>query len=276
MNDFVKSKETDTPLTGTITAIKLGTQTEGNNVGYAIVSYKDRNVFIFLKEMVINTKRYFNNENEYTSNIRFAKLLNPMIGAEIDFIVTFINDDVVVGSRKNALMQLRISNYLYNEHNGNEPNVSVGSIIPARILAVREEKLWVEVYGVETGISKIYTNCAYADDLRDKYFVGDFIDVIVKKINGSAAENLKIRVNECHDEKVFETIAIKENYSGFVTNNKNNMFFVALDIGIHAIALKCFDNRKPHKGDKVVFTVIYKNENTKFVKGVISRIIKKA
>jgi len=210
------------------------------------------------------------------------RVLNRMMGAEIDFIVigTSVEDEerAAVASRKSAMFRLRRRYYLNNGSNG-KPQVYPDRIVEARIVAVSELAIRVEIFGVETNIRNRDLSWGFVGDCRDEYFVGDSVQVRVKDVEGSTPEKLSIRVDiksltKNTREKLL-ALNPQTNCMGKVTDVDNGVVFINLVDGIKAISHKCFDRRKPGRGDDVLFVCTRIDEDGGVAIGIISRIVKR-
>ena len=85
--------------------------------------------------------------------LRQNKLLGNMLGAEIDFVVRGIDSGSrsVVASRRDAMLRKRQLFFLAPGPGGH-PRIEAGRIVQARVIAVAEKTVRVEVFGVETSI----------------------------------------------------------------------------------------------------------------------------
>ena len=94
------------------------------------------------------------------------KLLGNMLGAEIDFVILGIDSKSrsVVASRREAMMRKRQLFYFSPDANG-EYRVREGRVVQARVIAVADKSIRVEIFGVECSIM--------ARDLKDGYDVLD-------------------------------------------------------------------------------------------------------
>ena len=62
---------------------------------------------------------------------------------------------------------------------------------------------------------------------------------------------------------------------GKVTDVSGGIVFINLVDGIRALAHKCFDRRKPGRGDDVLFVCTRTDEDSNIAVGIISRIVKR-
>lgn len=131
-------------LTGQLGGIE---QTD-NGKTITIVDYKGFRIVIPLKEMMINVGRSPSGQEYAELMLRQNKILGNMLGAEIDFIVKGIDSKTrsVVASRKEAMLRKRQIFYLDTDAAGMY-RVYEGRIAQARVIAVAEKVIRVEVFG---------------------------------------------------------------------------------------------------------------------------------
>ena len=277
-HEIKNSQVTGTHLTGIMGKVE---QLENGGL-ISIVDYKGQRIAIPLKEMMLGVNRpEGQSDNEY--NERTMRVLNRMIGAEIDFIVRGITgageERAAVASRKAAMLRLRRRYYLTNSASG-KPQVYPGRIVEARIVAVSQLSIRVEIFGVETPIRHQGISWGYVGDCRDKFFVGDSVQVYVKDVTGDTPETVSVGADIkslTEDDTREKLLALKPrtNCIGKVIDTGGGIVFINLVDGIRAIAHKCFDRRKPGRGDDVLFVCNRIDEEGGVAVGFISRIIKR-
>jgi len=277
-HEIKNSRVGGTPLTGIFSKMET---LEGGTV-IAVIDYKGQRVAIPMKEMMINIPRpEGQSDKEYAE--RGAKIMNKMIGADIDFIVRGIDNDAreAVASRKAAMLRLRRRYYLSNGTSG-KPQVHANRTVEARIIAVSQMAIRIEVFGVETTIQNRYLSWGYLGDAREEFYVGEKIPVNVSKVDGETPETLSIRADirsltsDTSREKL-KTLKPQSNCLGTITDVRKGVVFIRLQDGVRAIAHKCYDqmNRKPGKGDTINFIVTRIDEDGGVAIGLVSRIIKR-
>ncbi|MDD4509904.1 MAG: RNA-binding protein, partial [Oscillospiraceae bacterium] len=130
-----------------------GIEQTDNGKTLVIVEYKGFRIIIPLKEMMINLGRSPSGA-EYDELVRrHNKILGTMLGAEIDFMVKGIDSKTrsAVASRKEAMLKKRQIFYLNTDAAGMY-RIYEGRIVQARVIAVAEKVVRVEVFGVECSI----------------------------------------------------------------------------------------------------------------------------
>jgi len=247
-----------------------------------IVDYKGQRVAIPLKEMMLGVNRPAKQSDEEYHD-RTMRVLNRMIGAEIDFVIRGITGEdeerAAVASRQAAMNRLRRRYYLTSSSNG-KPQVRPDRIVEARIVAVSQLAIRVEIFGVETPIRNRDLSWGHISDCRDKFFVGDTLYVRVKSVSGDTPENIKVKADIkslTENDVLDKLLALKPqtNCMGKVMDVTSGVIHVDLVDGVRAIAHKCFDRRKPGRGDDVLFVCTRIDEEGGVAVGVISRIVKR-
>jgi len=208
-----------------------------------VVDYKGQRIAIPMKEMMLNLDRP-DGQSDYEYNERVARVLNRMVGAEIDFIVRGITgsgeERAAVASRKAAMLRLRRRYYLTNSASG-KPLVYPGRIVEARIIAVSEMAIRVEVFGVETSLRSRDITWSYAGDIRDEYYVGDTVHVRVVRVIGDTPEDLRIKANirsltTDYTKEKLASLKAQTNCIGRVTDVRQGVMFINLVDGVRAIS----------------------------------------
>jgi len=277
-HEIKNSQMTGTHLTGTLGKVER----LANGSLISIVDYKGQRIAIPLKEMELSLKRP-KDQSDAEFNERTMRVLNRMMGAEIDFIVRGITGEgeerAAVASRKAAMLRLRRRYYLTEGTNG-KPQIYPDRIVEARIIAVNQMAIRVEVFGIETSIRNRDLSWGYIGDCRDSYFVGDLVQVRVKSVRGGTPENLSIKVDiksltENNTREKLLALKPQTNCMGKVTDAGGGIVFITLVDGVRAISHKCFDRRKPGRGDDVLFICTRIDEEGGVAIGIISRIVKR-
>jgi len=254
----------------------------GDSGVISVVDYKGYRIIIPMKEMELDLKRP-DGQSDDEFNERSLRVLNSMMGAEIDFVVRDIKNDndglAIVASRKTAMFRLRRRYYLTNGANG-KPQVHTGRIVEARIVAVSQLSIRVEVFGVETPIRNKELSWNHIGDARDKYFVGDSVQVRIRGVQGDTIETLRVKadIKSLTENTNYEKLlALKPqtNCIGKVTDVVKGVVYINLVDGVRAISHKCFDRRRPARGDDVLFVCTRVDKENGFAIGIISRIIKR-
>lgn len=261
-------------LSGTLGGIET---TENHNI-IAVIYYKDLRVVIPVSEMMIQLSTEPNNYGEMAE--RQNKILNNMLGCEVDFVVRGIDARTrsVVASRREAMLRKRKTFYLQPDLNG-QCQIHEGRVVQARVIAVANKVVRVEVFGVETSILARDLSWEWIGDAHERYMVGDEILIRIRKVNLESPEQISIEadvrsVTENTVQANLKKCKVQGKYAGTVTDIHKGVVFIRLAIGVNAIAHACYDNRMPAKSDDVSFAVTHIDEDRGVAVGIITRIIK--
>ena len=246
----------------------------------AIVDYKGFRIVIPLKEMVLDfpADMYGADYNEMI--LRHQKILNKMLGAEVDLMVKGIDakSRTVVASRKDAMLKKQQIYYFGKDGDG-QYRIYDGRVVEARVIAVAEQVVRVEVFGVETSILARDLSWDWIGDAHDRYAVGDKTLVRVLEIDRTEPEHIRIKAdiksvsgNSKNDN--LQKCRIQGKYAGKVTHIHKGVVYIRLSNGANAIAHSCYDRRRPGRKDDVSFAVTHLDEEHGVALGIITRIIK--
>lgn len=274
-HDIQNAYRTRKILTGTLGGIE---KMEAGNL-IAVIYYKEFRAVIPITEMMINLLQ--DEAHDYGSlSLRQNKVLNNMLGCEIDFIIKGLDTKTrsIVASRKEAMLKKRQIFYLDQDVSG-QTKVYVDRIVQARVIAVAEKVVRTEIFGIETSIPARDLSFDWLGDARERFHVGEHILVRILNVEGDTPETLSVQA----DVKSVEGNTSKENlkkchvqgkYAGTVEDIHKGTVFVRLELGVNAIAHSCYDNRTVGKKDVVSFVVTHIDEDRNVAVGIITRIIK--
>ena len=211
---------------------------------------------------------------------QLSRVLNARLGSEIDFIVKGIENKSrsIVASRKDAMLKKRQTFYMDTDELG-EPMIYEGRVVQARVVAVAEKIIRVEVFGVECSIRAQGLSWEWIGNARDHFFVGDRILVRILKVERPDVENITISadvrsVSSTNNIDNLQKIIPQSRYAGRVTEVRNGVVYIRLNNGVNAIAHSCYDRRTPGKKDDISFHVTRIDEEMGVAVGIITRIIK--
>ena len=274
-HDIQNAYRTRKILTGTLGGIE---KTEAGKL-IAVIYYKAVRAVIPITEMMINLLQ--DEAHDYgLLSLRQNKVLNNMLGCEIDFIIKGLDTKTrsIVASRKEAMLKKRQIFYLDQDVSG-QTKVYVDRIVQARVIAVAEKVVRTEIFGIETSIPARDLSFDWLGDARERFHVGEHILVRILNVEGDTPETLSVQA----DVKSVEGNTSKENlkkchvqgkYAGTVEDIHKGTVFVRLELGVNAIAHSCYDNRTVGKKDVVSFVVTHIDEDRNVAVGIITRIIK--
>ena len=251
-----------------------------NRKTVAVVDYKGFRIIIPLKEMMINLGRSPSGQ-EYTDlMLRQNKILGNMLGADIDFVVRGIDSKTrsVVASRREAMMRKRQTFYFDLDPDGMY-RVYEGRIVQARVIAVAEKVVRVEVFGVECSILARDLAWDWIGDAHERFAVGDEVLIRILSVWRNSLEDLGIRADikstsENTDRDNLQKCRIQGKYAGKVTDVHKGVVYVRLANGVNAVAHSCYDYRMPGKKDDVSFAVTRLDMERGVAVGIITRIIR--
>lgn len=251
-----------------------------NRKTVAIVDYKGFRILIPIKEMMINLGRSPSGQDYADLMLRQNKILGNMLGADIDFVVRGIDSKTrsVVASRREAMMRKRQIFYFDLDADGNY-RVYEGRIVQARVIAVAEKVIRVEVFGVECSILARDLAWDWIGDAHERFSVGDEVLVRILSVRRESLEDLGIRADikstaENTDRDNLQKCRIQGKYAGKVTDVHKGVVYVRLANGVNAVAHSCYDYRMPGKKDDVSFAVTRLDMERGIAVGIITRIIR--
>ena len=273
-HEVIHAFRTGKILAGCISGIE--TLSDGWNV--VVVYYEGCRVLIPIGEMMIDLTGD-GREQADTIN-RQIRIANNMLGAQIDFVIRSVDQESgsIVASRKDAMLKKRRTFYFAGEEDKNALIVP-GRKVEARVIAVAQKVVRLEVFGIEISV-RVRDMChAWLLDAAEKYTVGDVVQVTVKSVEGTGAEDVKIAVDvkgERDDPGKAELSRCcrQGKYSGIVTDVYRGTYYLRLDSGVNAIAHSATIPVVPGRGDRVGFVVTRVNPEAGFAEGIITRMIR--
>ena len=221
-----------------------------------IVYYKNFRVVIPITEMMINLVED-ETHNYGELSLRQNKIVNTMLGCEIDFIIKGLDskERSIVASRKDAMLKKR-QIFFFDQDSSGSPKVYPDRVVQARVISVAEKVVRAEIFGVETSIPARDLSFDWLGNARERFHVGDHILVRIQEVKAEDPEHISVRA----DVKSVEGDTSKANlalckvqgkYAGTVEDIHNGTVFVRLQIGVNAIAHTCYDSRTVGKKDDV-------------------------
>ena len=262
-----------------LTGILGGVERTSSGLPLAIVYYKDLRVVIPATEMNIRLEDHRESGDKELHN-RYAQILSWMMGAEIEFTVSGLDrrSGSVVASRADAMRRKQRQFFLTPGRDG-RPLVQEGTVAEARVIAVSERVVRVEIFGVEFPIFAREVAWEWVDDCNDYYGIGDRVLVKLLSIDRSDPGNIRLQasIRETVPNPAKENIkkcVVQGKYIGKVTDVNRNAIYVRLNVGVNAVALAVHDRRTPCRKDDVSFVVTRIDEEAGIAIGIITRIIK--
>ena len=245
----------------------------------AVIYYKDYRILIPMEEMMINLEGD-GRENADRLN-RQTRLANNMLGAELDFVIRDLDPESgsIAASRKEAMLRKRTQFYL-ERADDEMPMITPGRIVEARVIAVAQKAVRLEVFGVECSLKARDMSWEWMRDANDRFAIGDVVNVLVKKVTGENAEDLRVEVSAKealpNSNKVnLMQLRRQGKYVGTITDVYRGTYFLCLNCKVNAVAHSCNTASLPGQGDEVGFLVTRVNEEREVAEGIITRIIKR-
>lgn len=245
----------------------------------AVIYYKDYRILIPMEEMMINLEGD-GRENADRLN-RQTRLANNMLGAELDFVIRDLDPESgsIAASRKEAMLRKRTQFYL-ERADDEMPMITPGRIVEARVIAVAQKAVRLEVFGVECSLKARDMSWEWMRDANDRFAIGDVVNVLVKKVTGENAEDLRVEVSAKealpNSNKVnLMQLRRQGKYVGTITDVYRETYFLCLNCKVNAVAHSCNTASLPGQGDEVGFLVTRVNEEREVAEGIITRIIKR-
>ena len=245
----------------------------------AVIYYKDYRILIPMEEMMINLEGD-GRENADRLN-RQTRLANNMLGAELDFVIRDLDPESgsIAASRKEAMLRKRTQFYL-ERADDEMPMITPGRIVEARVIAVAQKAVRLEVFGVECSLKARDMSWEWMRDANDRFAIGDVVNVLVKKVTGENAEDLRVEVSAKealpNSNKVnLMQLRRQGQYVGTITDVYRGPYFLCLNGKVNAVAHSCNTASLPGQGDEVGFLVTRVNEEREVAEGIITRIIKR-
>ena len=246
----------------------------------AIADYKGFRIVIPLKEMMIQMGRSPSGQAYTDLMLRQNKILNNMLGAHIDFVVKGIDSKTrsVVASRQEAMLKKRQIFYLDSDSAGMY-RIYEGRVVQARIIAVAEKVIRVEIFGVECSIMARDLAWDWVGDAHERFSVGDEVLVRILGVRRDSLEDVGVKadiksVTQNNNSENLKKCRIQSKYAGKVTDVHKDVVYVRLSNGVNAVAHSCYDQRMPGKKDDVSFAVTRIDEERGVAVGIITRIIR--
>lgn len=262
-------------MTGTLSGV------ECNDAGhhYAIADYNGFRIVIPLKEMFLDFPTNLHGDEYKEAVMRYNKLMNSMLGAEIDFVVRGIDSKArsVVASRKEAMYKKRQTFYMETDENGMF-RIYEDRIVQARVTAVAEKAIRIEIFGVDCAMPVKDLSWDWLGDAGECFSIGDKILVRIKEVERESIKDIYVRADarSVTDNRTdnLSSCKIQGKYAGRVTDTHKGVVYIRLNNGVNAIAHSCLDRRMPGKKDDVSFVVTAIEEERGVALGIITRIIK--
>ena len=262
-------------LTGTL----VGIERDVSGRTYLVADYKGFRIILPLKEMFLELPNELHSEIYQKEVLKYSKLANGMLGAEIDLIVKGIDSKTrsVVASRTDAMLKKRQTFYMETDENGMF-RIYEDRIVQARVIAAAEKGIRIEVFGVESSIPLRDLSWEWIGDARESYSIGDKILVRILSVSRENVKNISIKadVRSVTDNSInnISQCKIQGKYAGRIIDIHKGVIYVKLANGVNVVVHSCLDRKLPGKKDDVSVAITAINEEKGIAMGIITRIIK--
>ena len=260
-------------LTGKLVSLEPHRISDKELINVAVINYHDYRIAIPTSEMNIIINGLVEEGKD-----RQARITSNMVGCDVDFIVIRLDEEShsVVASRKLAMNRKIRDFYIDRTTATGSPVLGEGSIVEARIVAVSESVLRLEVFGAEC-FARVYDVVdEWMADARDRYSVGDtvYVRIVSLTIGENEYPAIQVEGKSLSAGEVFHCVK-QGKYLGTVTGVSKGQYFLRLDVGTNAIAHTCEGGYPlPKKKDKVSFICTRMDVEGRVAVGLISRVIR--
>ena len=219
-----------------ISGVMTGIEKSETGGTIAVVDYRGLRIVIPIDEAV--TINLSERSRDYgDAELRKNKIAGNMLGTEVDFIVKGIDSrsKSVVASRNEAMARKRRIFY-FDKDSAGRAKVYEGRIVQARVIAVSEKVIRIEIFGAECSVLLRDLSWEWLGDARDRFNIGDEILAKVTAVNGNSPEDLSIRasVKEAVPDTTAENIKKcreQGKYVGKVIDIHKGTVFIRLGVG---------------------------------------------
>ena len=290
--ELVASAKEDKILKGTITSIsEIPSAKDSDDPDYvpdfmAKVRFRTGQFTVNIPSYVLYYYHYERMNRAMAMDIQ--KNMMRRLGAEIEFVVRYADETtgIVYGDRLSALGMRGVRNY--TSINGRRPNIEVGELVQARIIAIARDYITVDAAGAEIRIPIEEISWLYMADARDFdgirtsecYKVGSRVNVKILSI-----DTMKVKVANSSYTLVKATGSIKQAkanprlkyfdefnpgdlYAGVITGITESGVFVNLDNKMDCVCKHPSSGRRmPIMGESVIVKINSKDEEKKFIFG---------
>lgn len=262
--DIRESLQNGKILTDTIDGIEEHRINGMGKVTVGVLNHGDIKVCIRLEDAVIPPRRTRGVESVEGHQYMLTKRL----GAEIDYVVVGLDNEnnIAVGNRLKAMEAKRKQYYFKEDRDGNKL-IYPDAVAEARVVAVIQKGIFVEIFGAETFIPLEELSYQRMFNAEDYYTVGNRVLVRIQNItydteNHEVAVKASVkRAEENPAIKAVKNLQMGQRYVGTVTQVDVEGVFVRLNSGID---VKCkFPARgRPVRGSKVTVVISWVDTET--------------
>lgn len=254
-----------------LTGVISGLEAMNSSSPICVVDYEGIRIVIPASEMFVDSP---DSSSELSRDQRI--LLGRMLGAKVDFILAGVSlkERAAIASRKAALLQHQAKYY----KNGRvKPNIRVA----ARVIAVGNNRIFVEACGVDTSISANALSWEWFPDVAGVFSPGELVVARVITVTedpktGHFQCQLSVKAATTNpDLPALRKLIPGSIYFGTVTGVHDRLIFVRLQAGANAKTKLFYSKEIPSKFDTVAFQVRKIDEESGVAFGLITRIIRR-
>ena len=269
--ELLESKKSGRILTGIVSGIE---QAKGHTMAMlAYGSYKVLIPYEFFMPKAIQILTYDESEE---ANQEVAALMNRRLGSEVDFIVEAMEEDVVIGNRLRAMQRRRVRMLLATREG--EYRLKAGDIVECRIVAVRRDGLFAEIFGCETFIPLRDLAYRRIQDATKEYAPGERRLAKIMAITRDE-ENREVEImasiKAAGKNPMVEGINrynVGQRYLGVVSMIDANGVFVTLDNSVDCLCAFPSFGRRPVRGTRVTVKITLIDKEALRIFGVLTYI----
>lgn len=261
--DIRESLQNGKILTDTIDGIEVYDVPDVGKTTVAVVNHGDIKVCIRLEDAVLPPRRV----RGVADSEAHQFMLTKRLGAEIDYVIVGIDntENIAVGNRLQAMKAKRKQFYFKEDRDGNK-QLYPDKKAEARVVAVIQKGIFVEIFGAETFIPREELSYQRMVNAEEHFAVGERVLVRVQSIEYDK-ENFDVyvkasvkRVEENPAIKAINSLQLKQRYVGTVTQVDVDGVFVKLNCGVD---VKCkFPTRgRPVRGSKATVAITWIDKN---------------
>ena len=269
--DLVESLKGKKILTGTIQGVeRLAANPE---MCYAVIYHGDIKVIIPVLEAIEEPSDY---RNQPKGDV-LHYLLNKRLGAEVDYIVTHIDQECeVVSASRLAAMALKRREYYFRTDRDGNYQIYEGIRAEARVVSVIRAGIFVDLFGVECYIPLRELSYQRWMDATSHYQSGQRVLVKVLEVDRTDRNKPLVtasvkQAGENPYEVALKKYTVNNLYVGTVSMVDLTGVFVSLDGGIDCLCTHPKRGRPP-RGARVTVRILGINRENNRIWGVITHM----
>ena len=269
--DLVESLKGKKILTGTIQGVeRLAANPE---MCYAVIYRGDIKVIIPVLEAIEEPSDY---RNQPKGDV-LHYLLNKRLGAEVDYIVTHIDQECeVVSASRLAAMALKRREYYFRTDRDGNYQIYEGIRAEARVVSVIRAGIFVDLFGVECYIPLRELSYQRWMDATSHYQSGQRVLVKVLEVDRTDRNKPLVtasvkQAGENPYEVALKKYTVNNLYVGTVSMVDLTGVFVSLDGGIDCLCTHPKRGRPP-RGARVTVRILGINRENNRIWGVITHM----